>query len=199
MRDTDPIVKTGPVSTAARRRWLAAALAGFTLSWPGVEAAAQTFVDKPPIYRQAPGVRPGGGGLGAGGAIGLGIGLGVLGAITTRNAAAEEEPALRRGREPRRVRIVEDDEDAPPEPVARRGGGKAPPKNRPPRSPDAPPSPAVRVPPPDETRFVPGEVLIEVKGTTRIEPIAARLGLEVVASRPIRLTGTTLHLSLIHI
>ena len=216
MRDTSKDFRS------ARRQWLATALAGLTLSWPIAEAAAQNFVDRPPIYgreptivpnpgirravepgpvlrpgpglRQAPGGRTprGGGGLGAAGAIGIGIGLGVLGAIATQNAARGEEPPPRLVREPRRIRVI-DDEDAPPIRVEPRDGGKPPPKNRPPRAADRTPGPTIRIPPANETRFAPGEVLIETRGSARLDPIAARLGLEILSSRAIRLTGTTLH------
>lgn len=159
---------------------------------PTIEAVAQSFDNRPPIYRQVP--RGRGGGLGVGGAVGLGIGLGVLGAIAAQRAseaeAAEAPPP--RGREPRRVRVIEVDEDAPPV----RAGGRGetpPPKQKPPKSADRTPPSNIRVPARGETRFVAGELLIEVKGNGAIQPIATRHRLEVLASLPLRLTGSTLH------
>lgn len=160
---------------------------------PTIEAVAQSFDNRPPIYRQVP--RGRGGGLGVGGAVGLGIGLGVLGAIAAQRASEASTPddvPPPRGREPRRVRVIEVDEDAPPV----RAGGRGetpPPKQKPPKSADRTPPSNIRVPARGETRFVAGELLIEVKGDGAIQPIATRHRLEVLASLPLRLTGSTLH------
>lgn len=160
---------------------------------PTIEAVAQSFDNRPPIYRQVP--RGRGGGLGVGGAVGLGIGLGVLGAIAAQRASEASTPddvPPPRGREPRRVRVIEVDEDAPPV----RAGGRGetpPPKQKPPKSADRTPPSNIRVPARGETRFVAGELLIEVKGNGAIQPIATRHRLEVLTSLPLRLTGSTLH------
>ena len=128
------------------------------------------------------GHRRGGGGLGVGGALAIGVGLGVLGAIAAQSAAADEP-----GRPPRRARVIELEDDLPP------GADPGPGRPRPPKTVQVVTNPNVRVPSRTETRFVPGEVLIEVKAGGKIEPIATRLGLEVLSSLPIRLTGSTLH------
>jgi hypothetical protein len=158
------------------------AVAVFACLVPTVEAVAQTFDNRPPIYRDVPRPRRGGGGLGVGGAIGLGIGLGLLGAAAAQRARAEEEAPPSRGDKPRRVRVIEtEDDDVPP------------PRKRPPRQAERTPPSNIRVPPRSETRFVAGEVLIEMKSDGSIDPLARRLGLEVLASQPLDLTGTTLH------
>lgn len=214
---------TGPICReprAPRRFGRAAGLAVSLLALlvPIGEAAAQTYqypreqpairppttqgggkigVGRVPVERQMPptrGARPGrgGGGLGVGGAIGLG--LGILGAAAAAQAAAgsdDEEPVVRR--DPRRGRVIEVDEDAPPVRADRRGGDRPPPRDRPPRQAERPPSPSVRLPAAGETRFVAGEVLIETRADGRFEPAAGRLGLEILGRRPIRLTGTTLY------
>lgn len=214
---------TGPICRkprAPRRLGRAAGLAVSLLAllMPIGEAAAQTYqypreqpvvrsptiqgggkigVGRVPVERQMPptrGARPGrgGGGLGVGGAIGLGLGL--LGAAAAAQAAAgsdDEEPVVRR--DPRRGRVIEVDEDAPPARADRQGGDRPPPRDRPPRQAERPPSPSVRLPAAGETRFVAGEVLIETRADGRFEPAAGRLGLEILGRRPIRLTGTTLY------
>lgn len=213
---------TGPISReprAPRRFGRAAGLAVSLLAllMPIGEAAAQTYqypreqpvvrsptiqgggkigVGRVPVERQMPptrGARPGrgGGGIGVGGAIGLG--LGILGAAAAAQAAGsdDEEPVVRR--DPRRGRVIEVDEDAPPARADRRGGDRPPPRDRPPRQAERPPSPSVRLPAAGETRFVAGEVLIETRGDGRFEPAAGRLGLEILGRRPVRLTGTTLY------
>lgn len=164
---------------------------------PITQGGGKIGVGRVPVERQMPptrGARPGrgGGGLGVGGAIGLG--LGILGAAAAAQAAAgsdDEEPVVRR--DPRRGRVIEVDEDAPPVRADRRGGDRPPPRDRPPRQAERPPSPSVRLPAAGETRFVAGEVLIETRADGRFEPAAGRLGLEILGRRPIRLTGTTLY------
>jgi len=126
---------------------------------------------RPPVLRAGPpGRRPGGGGLGVGGAIGVGVGIGLIGAAAASRASAGEPPP------------------PPPPPPARQ-----PPQRRPPAAATAAPVPAIRVPPASETRFVPGEVLIEMRGGRPIAPLAGRLGLDVIASRTSLLAGATLH------
>ncbi|WP_333823649.1 S8 family serine peptidase [Pinisolibacter sp.] len=186
---------------APRRGLLAGvALAVFACLVPTVEAVAQSFDNRPPIYGDGPRPRRGGGGLGVGGAIGLGIGLGLLGAAAAQRARAEEEAPPSRSDRPRRVRVIEsDDDDAPPPrrvrvaPPSDGGGDTPPPRKRPPREAQRTPPSNIRVPPRSETRFVAGEVLIEMKSDGSIDPLARRLGLEVLASEPLDLTGTTLH------
>ena len=152
--------------------------------WTSGPAVAQTYDNRPPILR-----RGGGGGVGVGAAIGLGLGL--LGAAAAAQAADEDPSPPRRGREPKRVRPITVDDDLPPE--TGRRGDRPPPKARPPRAPERPPTAKIAIPAKAETRFVFGEVLVEVRGDGPIGPIATRLGATVVESRPIRLTGTTLH------
>jgi hypothetical protein len=200
MRDNSDSVARSTRRFAPRRGLFAGvAVAVFACLVPTVEAVAQTFDTRPPIYRDVPRPRRGGGGLGVGGAIGLGIGLGLLfGAAAAQRARAEEEAPPSRGDKPRRVRVIESDEDAPPPRRVRvvppdRGGETPPPRKRPPREAQRTPPSNIRVPPRSETRFVAGEVLIEMKSAASIDPLARRLGLEVLASEPLDLTGTTLH------
>ncbi len=176
------------------------AAAVFACLVPTVEAVAQTFDQRPPMYREVPRPRRGGGGLGVGGAIGLGIGLGLLGAAAAQRARAEEEAPPSRGDRPRRVRVIEsEDDDVPPPrrvrvaPPPSGDGDAPPPRKRPPSEAKRTPPSNIRVPPRSETRFVAGEVLIEMKSGGAIDPLARRLGLEVLASEPLDLTGTTLH------
>lgn len=175
-------------ATPRRLRRLAVLLAAVAVLGPAVEAEAQTRLNQPPIVR-----RGGGGGIGVGSAIGLGLGL--LGAAAAANAAQAEDdlPPPRRGREPRRVRVIEVDDDGEELPPPRRGGGTPPPKDRPPRAAERGPTPTVQVPARAETRYVPGEVLIELRGNARIEPLAGRLRLEPLEAVALRLTGSTLH------
>lgn len=168
----------------ARRLRPTTAAAVLIALWTSGPAVAQTFDNRPPILR-----RGGGGGVGVGAAIGLGLGL--LGAAAAARAADEEPSPPRRGREPRRVRPITVDDDMPPE--TGRRGDRPPPKVRAPRAPERPPTAKIAIPAKAETRFIPGEVLVEVRGNGPIGPIAARLGATVVESRPLRLTGSTLH------
>ncbi len=192
MRETSKPGAPSRRSFAARRRASLAgvALAVFAILVPTVEAMAQTFDGRPPIYRPRPGLR-GGGGPGVGAAIGIGLGLGLLGAAAARASAVDEGPPPRRGRDGRPVRVIEvDDDDVPP---PRRRGDAPPPRKRPPQQAgNAAPS-DIRIPSMSETRFVAGEVLIEMKGSGTIDGLADRLGLEVLASEQLRLTGSTLH------
>ncbi len=90
-------------------------------------------------------------------------------------------------RRTRRVIIVEDD-DEDDLPIARRPRPRVETPRR-----AATRGPIVTLPPAGETRYVPGEVLVEAKSTVDVARLAARRGLRLVESRPIRLTGTTLH------
>ncbi|MDK9698211.1 MAG: hypothetical protein OEL76_17685, partial [Siculibacillus sp.] len=179
--------KSRAPSLGARGRYRGAlffgvAVAIIAASAPTVEAFAQTFDNRPPIGRPRPGMRGGGGG-GVGAAIGLGIGLGILGAAAARASQGEEPP--------RRVRVIEVDDD---EPIPVRRGGDGPPPRKPPlRQAERTPPSNIRVPSRSEARYVPGEVLIEMRGDVAIDALARRLGLEVLSSLRLRLTGSTLH------
>ncbi|MCE1237278.1 MAG: S8 family serine peptidase [Hyphomicrobiales bacterium] len=175
------------VTSRPRRRWARAALAvALAVTVPATEVSAQTaYRGQTPsgdVYRPT---RRGGGGVGVGTAIGIGVGLGLLiGQGMARSRAEEDAPP------PRRRRTVEPDEDAPIKPRTR--SGDAPPKKRTPVA-TAAPTPAITVPPPSETRFMPGEILVELREGGSIEAIARRRDLAVVDSRPIRLIDTTLY------
>lgn len=198
-------------SDARRRRWasLAAVLLMLSTAATGGEARAQSSYGDTPIRPQQPmpdRPRGGGGGVGVGAAIGLGLGL--LGAAAAARAASEEEPPPpRRGREPPRVRVVDPDgapvtksrprrstagSDTPSNVRPKRSAGETPPKT-PKRSTARDDGPAVRIPPPGETRFLAGEVLVEMRGDRSIEPLARRLGLEVLGTTRVALNDRTLH------
>lgn len=189
----DALLETG----RPRRRWGRTALAlALAVAVPATEVSAQTvYRGQTPsgdVYRgQAPSgdgyrPRPRGGGIGVGPAIGIGVGLGVLiGQGLARSRAEEDAPP------PRRRRVIEEtDADAPPKHRTR--GGDAPPKKRPPETTRGP-APDISIPAASEKRFAPGEILIELRDGGSIEAIARRRDLTLVESRPIRLTGTTLH------
>lgn len=184
VRQTKSEAATGRTKSRRRGARLGIALAASMVLVSTLEAQAQTNYPPP---------RPSRGGIGAGGAIGIGIGLGVLGAIISQQGAraepVDEPPQGSSGRDPRPVRVIEVPDDLP----ATRNGGDLPTKPRTVRTTERPPATNIRIPPKSETRYVPGEVLIEVKGNGPIEPIANRLGVDIVASQPIRLTGSTLH------
>lgn len=169
----------------SRRRWARALLASaLAVAVTATEVAAQTVqrgrTPSGDFHRPMRG-----GGLGLGAAIGIGVGLGVLiGRETARSRAEEETPPTRRRRAP------ENDEDAPR--AHRTRGGDAPPRKRTPET-AAAPRPDVVVPPLAETRFMPGEILVELREGGSIEAIARRRDLVVLDRRPIRLLGTTLH------
>ncbi len=110
------------------------------------------------------------------------LGPGVFG-TSERTDYWEDEPIVRRRPARRVIEVYE--EDFVDDPVSR------PPKVRVVK-PTVPP-PVIQMPSPAETRFVPGEVLVEMRGGGPIAPIARRLGLDVLTSLPVRLTGTTLH------
>jgi hypothetical protein len=101
----------------------------------------------------------------------------------TYNESWTEDHAPRRSR---RVIVVEEDDDEDLPIVHRRERVEKPRRT-------ATRGPIVTLPPPGETRYVPGEVLIEAKSGVDVARLAARRGLRLVESRPIRLTGTTLH------
>lgn len=178
-----------PVPPAAprRRRLAVLAVAMGALIAAGTPLSAQMLNQNTGIGRTMPGRGPSGGGFAAGAAIGLG--LGVLGTIATQNAEAEDDFGDRR--RPRRVRIIEDDDDLPVR--TRRSDGDAPPRRRPPRPTETPLAAGIQIPSRGETRYVPGEVLIELRSDRAIEPIARRFGLTLLESRPFHLTGSTLH------
>ena len=192
-----------PSTTDRSRHRRCAALFGLVVALtatalPTVTALAQTYDGRPPVLRQRPGLRGGGGGAGVGAAIGLGIGL--LGAAAAANRAAAEEdvPPPRPGGKPRRVRVIENDEDPVPPPRRVKvtapsggGGGMQPPRGRSPKRAD-PPASNIRLPAPSETRYLAGEVLIEVRGGGRIEALARRLDLEVIGAERSALLGSTL-------
>ncbi len=178
-----------PVSSARphRRRLTVLAVAIGALIAGSAPLSAQMLNQNTGIGRTMPSRGGGGGGFAAGAAIGLG--LGVLGAIATQNADAADDFGDRR--RPRRVRIIEEDGDGPV--YSRRPDGDAPPRRRPPKPTEKQPLATVQIPSRGETRYVPGEVLIELKSDRAIEPIARRFGLTLLESRPFHLTGSTLH------
>lgn len=178
-----------PVSPARphRRRLTVLAVAIGALIAGSAPLSAQMLNQNTGIGRTMPSRGGGGGGFAAGAAIGLG--LGVLGAIATQNADAADDFGDRR--RPRRVRIIEEDGDGPV--YSRRPDGDAPPRRRPPKPTETQPLATIQIPSRGETRYVPGEVLIELKSDRAIEPIARRFGLTLLESRPFHLTGSTLH------
>lgn len=196
-------ISNRPAAGAARRGIASAGVVLAVLSFAlgSIEARAQGYGEGMPIQRQDPmmprRMHRGGGGVGVGAAIGLGLGL--LGAAAASRAAAEEDaPPPRRVREPRRVRdgvrVIEVEEDAPPSRATRRvDRHRDPPRKKPPRAVERTPGPAIRLPAKGETRFLAGEVLVELKGRARIESLAERLDLEVLGSLPVVLTKSTLH------
>lgn len=143
-------------------------------------AEAQTYR----TYNTQPRSMPSGrGGVGAGALIGIGIGLGA--ALSSGRVAADDAPPPSR----RHGGRVEADDDN--QPIRHRTSRR---ERQGPKKPGLPDSaPPVQFPSAGETRFAPGEVLVETRNDRAIRAIARRLNLEVLESLPIRLTGSTLH------
>lgn len=131
--------------------------------------------------------------------LGLGLGMEVLRPPPPRRAPTvtivedEIEPIMRRprARKPRaetpRPRL-----QAPSRAPARLA---APPPSRTPprRAAPAPPPPAIATVAQGETRYAPGEVLVELRQGVAIAPLAARLGFDVLEERPIALLGAIVY------
>jgi subtilisin family serine protease len=158
------------------------------MSYPGASSSSSMYQRQPAYHNR------GGGGIG-GGFVGGMIG-GMIGALGAGIVASDESKAKYAEPERKRVRAVVKPEPQKPR-VARAAPQVAPPKpptNVVPRPPE-PPTPPV-APVGDENRFVPDEIIFEVRNAvaqSTVDDIARQHRLTRISSQRLELIGSTLY------